>query len=1232
MSARARLCGSSPSLVGDPIDVITGAVVDELWDFVFDGPRSVRKGGPGPAMRVEWWRAYDSRWFEEDRGLGYGFRHSYEHWLVFDLDGITYRTPRGHETHFPFLRDGERSLRGGYTLERLDAYRYRLSRYAEPVRLFHRPTLTAHDARLAEVHAEDDPSARVVLAYDEVTGRLDKILTRGPTGADETLKIEWNDEGRIARVVHWARDGARTPFVAYRYDERGCLDLATDMYKQRCRYAYTDERRLARKTDRRGYSYLYTYDAEGRCIASQGEDGTNAVHLSYKPFEYETTVLDANGGEWLYQYRPNGVLTYRTDPYGGKRFWKYGPDGRLLAEYDEEGCATRYLHDEAGAAIAKVTPDGKRSPIPEPSERTGHRVPRLPIEVELGDLWDPDFALPDALEPLPGVPAAVRASLITSEDPLRGTVREVRDLQGLLLREELEDGRARAYAYNENGGLRRITDFDGGAYKLEVESDNHITREVDPADNITSFVYSFSGEVTEVVDPSGTHTTYRRDLKDRITDVLREGHTRETYAYDHADRLIEKRDTNGERMFTLEWDRLGHLMTRSLMVGGDQSYRYDAHGRVTEIFTDNHHCTFAYDWRGRRIEDKRDGKGVSHYFSAERLQSTAVLDRFRTTYRHEADGSVVLVDPAGAEHRIRPHGRGVITRDFANGLSETTQYHPRGGRVLRRVLYERATGTPRWERRFEYSGEGDLLEVRDTDRGITRHEHDVAHRLAATVHPDGKRDTYQYNRAGSLFESPTLGQATVGQGNVLRYANGERFEYGGRHHLKKRVRHDSELTYDYDSRDQLSVVFWQSKTGKTWGWDAEYDGLGRRARKSPGYEHHHTYYWDTDRLAAEVLPDGRCRVYVYADAFAIVPMLFLDYESTDADPASGRRGYVLTDQRGCVERVLDDRGADLWRARVDPYGVAHIEVGQDFHQPLRFPGHYYDAELGLHYNRFRYYDPALGRYLETDPLGLRGGRNLYAYTNNPLTQLDVRGLETCPTSTAPAEEPEGEDRPDVEGEGTPGDIEALRAALADMHDEIDADILRHLAEEAGVDPRLVSDARVAHIDHAARERIADPSRRPSVVRNEEGVPTHAVVAHGPRSGEEVRIISGDEAGTTVDGVTRDEDGFVVLDSHYDTVLGDQHLGSGDEAAHFRAANESLANQLREDPGLADRIGLDDDQVSHLLREPPSSRPPPRLTWHHHQDTGRMQLVSADEHGAACPHTGGMAIWGGGYGD
>ena len=102
--------------------------------------------------------------------------------------------------------------------------------------------------------------------------------------------------------------------------------------------------------------------------------------------------------------------------------------------------------------------------------------------------------------------------------------------------------------------------------------------------------------------------------------------------------------------------------------------------------------------------------------------------------------------------------------------------------------------------------------------------------------------------------------------------------------------------------------------------------------------------------------------------------------------------YVAPDHLGAPHQITNAAGQVVWSWAHDPFGVG--DPSGPFTYNLRFPGQYFDRETKLNYNYFRDYDPRLGRYIESDPIGLAGGTNTYAYVGgNPVKYTDPRG--TC---------------------------------------------------------------------------------------------------------------------------------------------------------------------------------------------------------------------------------------------
>jgi RHS repeat-associated protein len=196
--------------------------------------------------------------------------------------------------------------------------------------------------------------------------------------------------------------------------------------------------------------------------------------------------------------------------------------------------------------------------------------------------------------------------------------------------------------------------------------------------------------------------------------------------------------------------------------------------------------------------------------------------------------------------------------------------------------------------------------------------------------------------------------------------------------LNANITSETGWTYVYDFSNQLISV----SQGATQVGEYTYNGAGQRIKKVSQTETRIFHYDLRGHLIAETNQSGQMLaeyIYLGDQLLAMIKPGELVY-------------YFHNDHLGTPQVLTDDTGAIVWKAVYTPFGEAAPSI-QTVENPFRFPGQYYDQETGLHYNYFRYYNPQTGRYITPDPIGLEGGINLFAYTeNNPINFVDPLGL------------------------------------------------------------------------------------------------------------------------------------------------------------------------------------------------------------------------------------------------
>lgn len=338
--------------------------------------------------------------------------------------------------------------------------------------------------------------------------------------------------------------------------------------------------------------------------------------------------------------------------------------------------------------------------------------------------------------------------------------------------------------------------------------------------------------------------------------------------------------------------------------------------------------------------------------------------------------------------------------------------YDRTGRLTRKLTCKGMRGVvPETfiDREYAYSGQDELLKKRHSRQGVTDYFYDTTGRITACRN-EAYLDSWQYDAAANLLDRRQGETAQAGAGSVVPF--NRITSYRGLHYrydeygrvVEKRGRNGTQH-YRWDAEHRLTeVAVIRGDTVRRYGY--VYDAPGRRVEKheldAEGKPYNRTtFLWDGMRLAQECRLGRSSSLYIYSDQGSHEPLARVDRAAPgEADEVL----YYHTDVNGAPEEMTDGGGNIVWEAGYQVWGnLTHEKETRPVQQNLRFQGQYLDRETGLHYNLYRFYDPDIGKFISGDPIGLRGGINLYAYAPNPLSWIDPLGLKCSHSAKNPKE-------------------------------------------------------------------------------------------------------------------------------------------------------------------------------------------------------------------------------------
>ncbi|MFV8784428.1 RHS repeat domain-containing protein [Microbulbifer sp. SA54] len=817
--------------------------------------------------------------------------------------------------------------------------------------------------------------------YDEY-GQVKTQTTGESTAANTALATtswEYDDYGNVTKVT-----SPELEVTEYKdYDANGYAHTVVDARLKIWPKVYDAVGNLLSDLNPYGQGFKYEYDAAGDLVKVTDASGSS-LHIINNASGLPRTVTDDAGNLLKLDYDKGNRVATITDAEGSTIGLEYDSQNRLSAIVDGEQNRTKYTYQQnllskiEYPTYAEELGYDKRDRIEQSKQKANNLEYLRGYGYDLGSNLTSDT---DALENTEKYEYDNLYRLVAIVDPVNGEAKKTKftyDARDNLLQVTDPEGRLTVYTYDKVDRLKTETKHDFiGTNKQRV------------------YNYDANGNLVEVINPQQEKRSYSYDDANRLSKL-------EVFAQKDNAQPVKVVDYhyNAKAQYT-GYTQLPGADTANAtadIVHHGETYTYDALNRLESVQVD-------YYGEGAQAVDIAFSKGYSYTYYGNGLKKTYTNPEGITyTYYYNKNNQLAAVHVPG---------EGQLAWTNFNWLAPQTLLLPGGNkitltyddflRVKERIL-EDSAGNDKATALYEYDLESNIKGI-DTEHGAYAFAYDDLYRLTEADYPlelsandeqfgyDGVGNRTDYatgevegtggEAAGTEFIPSSSEVLDYNDHNQLTAITGDdpaSFQYSDNGHTTQKVQGGVTWDYRYNHEERLIAV---DKNAQTVG-EYQYNPYGQRIRKQTDSA---TYFlYNEEGMGAEYDAGGNL-----IKEYHFKPGMPWMTEPLFQRVASGEVYYYQNDHLGTPQRMVDKSGAVVWEARYEAFGKAEI-LAETVGNNLRFPGQYFDVESGLHWNLFRDYSPGLGRYIQTDPIGLKGGLNSFAYTaNNPVALIDPTG-------------------------------------------------------------------------------------------------------------------------------------------------------------------------------------------------------------------------------------------------